>query len=61
MDKLELPLTKQHVAYILRNMPGIKCKMQGKPRLTALHKKKRLQFAKDHMHWIQEWQKCYLF
>jgi len=31
-------------------------KMQGKPRLTALHKKKRLQFTKDHMHWIQEWQ-----
>ena len=31
-------------------------KMQGKPRLTALHKKKILQFAKDHMHWIQEWQ-----
>ena len=30
-------------------------KMQGKSRLTALHKK-RLQFGKDHMHWIQEWQ-----
>ena len=33
MDKLELSVTKQHVAYILRNMPGIKWKkMQGKPR-----------------------------
>ena len=31
-------------------------KNQGIPRLTALHKKKRFQFAKDHMHWIQEWQ-----
>ena len=40
IDKLELSVTKQHVAYILQNIPGIKLeKMQGKPGLTALHKK----------------------
>lgn len=58
VNKLCLPVTKQHVAKILRSLPGVKWKkMKSKPRLTATHKQKRLQFARDHIHWKQEWKK----
>lgn len=57
-DKLNLPVTPRQISRILSTSPNIKwTKLQGKPRLTAVHREKRLDFAKKYMSWTSEWQK----
>lgn len=56
VQKLDLPVTNRHVRRILSQTPDMQWKkMKGKPKLTALHKSNRLLFAKNHMHWKDEW------
>lgn len=57
-DKLKLNVTPRHIARVLSTSPNIKWKkLKGKPRLTAVHREKRLQFAKQYMSWTSEWEK----
>ena len=54
--ELDLPVTKQHIASVLRTSPFIKWKKpQRKPVLQPRHIKQRLVFARNHMHWNNEW------
>lgn len=56
VEKLGLPVTKQHVAKILRTSKNIVWKkMQSKPKLTPQHKTNRLLFAQKYMGWKDEW------
>lgn len=56
--KLGLPVTRQHIARILRTDDNIKwTKLMGKPKLTERHIENRLLFAQRHMCWIDEWKK----
>lgn len=58
VEKLNLPVTKQHVARVLRGYGDVKWKkMKSKPRLTPVHKHKRLDFARNHLQWTDEWKK----
>lgn len=58
VEKLALPVTKQHVARILRRSDNIKWKkMKSKPRLTQKHKQQRLKFARERIQWDDEWKK----
>jgi len=57
-NKLDLPVTKQHVAHVLRRSEHIRYKkLKGKPRLTKCHKDNRLKFARKYMQFKEEWKK----
>ena len=53
---LNLPVTKRRVQQILKANTQFKwTKKMMKPPLTKQHKVERLQFAKNHMTWDEEW------
>lgn len=57
-QKLDLPVTRQHVAAILKGSRQVKWgKPKKKPALKQHHKTNRLEFAKRHMAWTTEWNK----
>ncbi|XP_037944167.1 protein slit-like [Teleopsis dalmanni] len=54
--KLQLPIKKRRVQQILHADGHIKWKkMMKRPPLKEMHKKNRIVFAKNHMHWTKEW------
>ncbi|CAK9806319.1 Transposable element Tc3 transposase [Anthophora plagiata] len=56
--KMQLPITKRRVQQILHNNSNIGFKKpQKKPMLKAHHKVARLEYAKNHMHWTDEWKR----
>ena len=56
---LQLPVSVQRVRQILHEDPNTAWKKR-KPKHTARHKEVRLQFAKEHMSWQEEWHQVLL-
>lgn len=53
---LQLPVTARRVRQILHSRPLADYRRRvGKPRLTAAHKVARMEFARKHMFWTDEW------
>ena len=53
---LQLSVSVQCARQILHEDPNtVWKKRKPKPKLTACHKEVRLQFAKEHMSWQEEW------
>ena len=56
--ELEVSVSNRRIRQILNSSEKVKwTKRQKKPRLLNRHKVARLQFAKDHISWTNEWQK----
>ena len=56
LQELQLPVGKRRVQQILHSSPNLKYKkMAKKPLLKSVHKTARLEFARRHMNWVQEW------
>ena len=56
MTASQIPVSVQRVRQILHEHPNtVWKKRKPKPKLTARHKEVRLQFAKEHMSWQEEW------
>lgn len=53
---MNLPVSTRHVRRILSSNKNLKwSKRQGKPKLTDRHKEKRIDFARNHMNFGDEW------
>lgn len=55
-EKLQLPVTPQHIGLVLRKSGEVKWrKPLKKPLLKPHHRVARLNFSKNHMTWSREW------
>ena len=53
---MELPVSVRRAQQILKSKPNLVYKRRkSQPRLTKLHKQKRLKFATSRLQWDREW------